>query len=254
MGEQTPYIDQIDAYLRKQLSEEEQRSFDQALADDPALAAALKSHLETLVAIRQKGFQEEIEEGVRELDTELPSQQEAKTRPIIPYRLLAMIAAILLLAVAVWWLIPASQNDSDQLFLSHFYAPAALDLMRGGAQSPPDSLPTPLVEGLRAYQNKAYIEALEDFRAVEGDRLTAAERSWLNLLRGVSFLAESEIDSAQSFLTKADFHPEMADWYLALSEIKAKQFISAQQRLQSIAQDDTHEYQLLAKKLLKDLE
>ena len=111
MAEQSPYIEQIDAYLRKQLSPEEQSAFEQALESDPDLKIALKTHLEALVAIRQKGFLEEIERGVGEAN--LASANKGKTRRLSPIWLFATAAAILLIAVAVWWLFPAAQNDQS---------------------------------------------------------------------------------------------------------------------------------------------
>ncbi|MEM6342523.1 MAG: hypothetical protein AAF927_01535 [Bacteroidota bacterium] len=248
MAESSPYIDQIDAYLRKQLSPEEHFAFEQALDADLELKDALKKHLEALIAIRQKGFQEEVKKGVAEFEGE----KETKIRRLSPLRLMAMAAAILLLAVVVWWLLPAAQNDSQALFASHFYAPNASDLRRGGPQSPADSLPTPLIQGLQAYQQQLYPAAIADFRAVDGDRLTASERSWLSLLTGVSYLVSANTDSAQFFLSRADMHSEMGDWYLALTALKGEQLEKARRQLEEIAQDDNHDYQLLAQALLAD--
>lgn len=251
---QSPYIDQIDAYLRKQLSPEAQAAFEQTLAEDASLADALKLHLEALVAIRQKGFQTEITEAESETKDGTFVENVAKTRRLVPLHLFLIAASITLIAMLSWWVITASQNDAEKLFAAHFYAPSASDLLRGGAQTPADSLPTPLVEGLQAYQKGAYNKAIKDFSAVPKDRLTAFERSRLNLLSGVSYLIGAEYDSARSYLISADMHTEAVDWYLALSYLRAKDDKAALDLLNKIAQDDTHEYQLLAQKLLADLD
>ncbi|MFK7921217.1 MAG: hypothetical protein AB8H47_04635 [Bacteroidia bacterium] len=251
---QSPYIEQIDAYLRKQLSPEAQLAFEQALEDDASLADALKQHLEALVAIRQKGFQSEIAETESETKDEAFVENVAKTRRLTPLRIFLVAASITLVAMLSWWVMTASQNDAEKLFAAHFYAPAASDLLRGGAQTPADSLPTPLVEGLQAYQKGAYSEAIVDFSAVPKDQLTAFERSHLNLLSGISYLVGAEYDSAQLYFQTADMHVEAADWYLALSYFRAKDFKTARELLSKIANDNTHEFQLLAQKLLADLD
>ncbi|MEL6590493.1 MAG: hypothetical protein AAFQ68_10445 [Bacteroidota bacterium] len=249
MADTNPYIAQIDAYLRRELSPEQTEAFEAALAQDTELEAAVKAHLEALVAIRQRGFQEEIEAA--EIEKPVPQIEESRIRSIRPLWYVA--AAVVLLFAIGWWLLPASQNDGDRLFAEYFHAPVALDLIRGEAQSPADSLPTPLVQGLQAYQREGYEEAIKRFKETNGNALTAAERSWIQFLTGLSFLANSEADSALHYLAQAEGQTEAAEWYQALALLRKGAFAEAKKKLQTISEQPKHAYHALAVELLGEL-
>lgn len=241
--EQKDFTEQIDAYLRKTLSEEEARLFETELDKSPRLQSELKLHLQALVAIRQKGFQEEITN--QSLD-ETPIKKVNWTRMAV-----AASAVLLVGAMGAWWWTQKSTIDSEELFATYYYAPEVQTDLRGTSSSE-----TPLEVLQPLYENFSkgdYDASIASFHQIAKDSLEKETTSALMILMGISQFESGSIDSANYYLNQASLNSDQKEWYQAMILLKQNKLPETAEQLRAIVRDENHTYYLQAIELLEKL-
>lgn len=222
----------IEAYLAKRLDKEELSNFEQRLKDDPTLAQEVDLQKDLEAAL---GDEEtfSLESTLLEIRSEMEEEKEeqASGKVVSLYRRFrtpAIAAAVALLAGLFYILMPA---ESD-LYSQHF-EPYPNYLTTRSVQADTKEL---LNASSLQYSNLQFEEALNGFQ-----QLLATNPNQYDLVfySGMSQLQLGQLAAAtQSFQQVIDHGNNNfvapAQWYLALTQVKGKQYAAAQTTLTTI--------------------
>jgi len=234
--------ERIDAYLRKQLSPEEQQTFEKELEESSDLQESLHQHLEAMMAIRQAAFQAEVQAGI-------PEAPSATIRSFQAVRWLVAASVVLLLGLILWQF---SRRPSDQqLFTEYYQPPKIAENIRGGDPDKNSIPETTFTQAQKRFADGQYQEALTLFLQTKTDSLSQSNQSWRQLLIGICHLELGQYAESRTFIRQANEHPNPQDWYLALLDLAESKRPEAQERLRAIAEDESHLYVLQARALLE---
>lgn len=231
-----------EAYLHGRLTPEEQVARAVTLAANPALAAEIEQlrrdliALETVLRHQQKAelhqlFAESEAQIVRPLWTRL-----------LPYVAAAALAAI----VAFTYLFPPQYLSSSRL-ADRNWTPYDLVTYRAGTEAN-----GPAEQALQAYAAGRYAEVLNLLESLPDSALDSP----LQLARGLSQYQTGQLTAAAQTLQslQADVYlGEAAQWYLALTYLKADDSAAARSLLRIIQQNPVHAWQTEAAQLLEQL-
>lgn len=266
--------EQIDAYLNGTLSTEEQQSFEQEMQADVALSKEVAAHKElaemmTVIELDElMNYSKElmveanqaedstkgkvVQMGEREATSSsqsTSSQSKGRTRTL---RSVLAIAAMLLLAVGAFLLMPSGQS-SQQMAQAYWEETSPLNFpnLRGNAEVAAEQ-----VQIKKAYdllKDKKYQESLNVLNAMSSN---ASEEGLL--MAGVCQYELGKIDNAiplfKQVINNADaVQKDRAYWYLALAQLQKENNEAARKNLQVIVDKDYRSYSAKAKKLLEGL-
>jgi hypothetical protein len=146
-------------------------------------------------------------------------------------RWFALAAAVALFLIAGWWLTLGLIDASDLYAtnFSHYENDLVVRQMGEGGVNDPE-----LAAALKAYEARNYPLAETELTAY----LSAGGKSSTRLYLGISQLANDQLDAARTNLTAAtknERQTNAANWYLALTELKANQPEAARPLLQQLA-------------------
>jgi anti-sigma factor RsiW len=237
MSERERHYENIERYLRGELSDAERRAFEAAMAQEEALQKEVALHRELEDTFGDPEYQQLL--GVlKEVDagTASPAEKGKKVRLLRSRRWWMGIAATLLLLVAVTAVLLLRSDrtpSTDELFAQHF-SPYPVDAFRTGEGQPP--------EALRAYQAGRYAEAARLIEALPADSVTTL----MTFYRGVALLADGQPTEAAPVFEKLleenalPILVQPSQWYLALAYLEEGAVEKARQRLEGIAEDEHH--------------
>lgn len=234
--ENSPTNPQIERYLNGELSSSEMEAFEQVVLQDPQLAEELQQYVKATASIEALGSQQLYDELRTLGDSLLEETPVPKVKPIrrVPY--LAIAAAItLLFAIAFLFWPPASNSVSPEtLFTQNFnYLPAPSG-NRSVSQSDEN-----WALGTKAYIQEDYAGALKYWSLSNNESDDPLQYLYL----GMVYLKADSISAATENLLKVQseslYHPE-AQWYLALTHLKAGNIPEAKAALTEIANSQQH--------------
>lgn len=234
--------EQIQDYIEDRLQDAEREAFEDRLRQEQELKSAYIQELARHTALIAHKRAEE-KEALKKLFGQ--SDSTARIRSITPfYRITAVAAAVLLLLLAGYLLMP-SKNAPEQLAMNYF-EPYPMSNVRGEtdeAQSLMDKALTPYQEG-NFEEALPYLQQLQQAKP-DNDQLK------LNLASGL--IAEKQFQEAIDLLQSISFQSaDAAEWYLALAYLLNGQEDSAKSLLEEIA-GKPHFRKQQAMELLEDL-
>lgn len=208
----------IERYLRKELSGAEQTTFEIQLQQDGRLRRELRIHRELHESIGDPELQQ-FSELIRESETDyFVDQDQRQIRRFRNYRTLAAAVTLLLMIGFGYWYVqrPAAP---EALFAAYYEPYQAPGTFRG---EDPTDLEDNFLLGLARYDEGQYAEAAEYFSR------TLAKDTGKDLaifLRGLSYLETNAPDLAEQDLQKVianedSLFRESARWYLGLLYLK----------------------------------
>ena len=200
---------EIERYLRQEMSPAEQAAFEAQLAQDPALHASLKAE-KALVSALRTHTRQRLKDQLQDVEAGLTPLRPRPRWPL--YAALAAAAVLLLL-----WLIRRPAPTSESLY-QEFAAHYDSGLLTRAEGTPPGC--TAYFEAISHYEDRAYGEAfsrLTALPAADSCGLPAAE--W-QLLTGVAALQSGETAQALSYLTPLVESQEAARWFVALAQLR----------------------------------
>ncbi len=213
------------------------------------LETAWREHVEMLINsddnVRMKlEFQQKViqdfkflieEKTKSEVELLLPKIRK-ESNSILKLKWLFPLAAVAAVALLAYFILPGSSDhiNAKQLFATYFEPYDMILTQRDG-----NILNKTLEEATKAYQNGDYLIAFEKFedlqKAKQGDPL-------INLYTGICALSINETEKAMIAFESILDHPELiehAQWYLALSYLKAGETNKAKSVLEELDLDNT---------------
>jgi tetratricopeptide (TPR) repeat protein len=248
--EDRPKIEDIDRYIKGEMSQQEQQAFLSACEADPELKRQLHLELKAKASIHLHGRQAHKNELKAWYQAENP--QQGKVRSISPTSWAMAIAAGLLLLLAVGWLLqrPAAPVEAQSLFASVYERPRVPEKL-----NPADTLDQ--IQRLRAEARNQYFEGAHSAAADAFEQLSREEeglaRSQAFLYLGICRLELEQYEQARQALQQAEELQEQAEWYTALSYLKEGKLRESREALQTIVAYDQHFYKTQAKDLLEKI-
>lgn len=228
----------FDGYLAGDLNEQEIEVLERRMKDDASFAASFKVYKDSVVSVKQKAFVDEVAALMQEkkADSIEPEAIEGKShsmgnRGFSIYRYAA--AASILIAVSYFSWTTFGVKSNEDVYLSYYAPYDGIVTTRDDSGS--------YLEGLSAYSNGGYEEALNMLLNAQADHISQAQMS---LLIGNCYMNLGDVDNAVITLGKiADDNDQMTlsnrDWYLALCYLKLEQITEAKTLLTNLVESNT---------------
>ena len=207
--------DQIEKYIKAELSEAEKIAFEKRLAFDSSLAEKLAAYRKDEILIKAAA-REKLRKNAQ--DAYDNNERTKHNRPII-YQRLSVAASILILIIGGFWYFNRSiPISSEELFTQYFEMPSAPSVRNGNL----DSLQLWAVS-LSNYRSGNYENAIESLRELMTDSSFIQIES-AKLLLGASHLSigdnERAIEVFRSINPNSSLKQD-ADWYSSLALLKS---------------------------------
>jgi len=246
--------DKMDNYLKGRLSAAERQAFEAELSANEALRSEFETHKQLVQAVEMEGVQQLLNHLHEKHFAEQVSHQAGQKGRTVVFRprrtwagLAAAASVALLLALGWWWQQPASQ----QALYDQYYSPAiGLPTTLGISDDPQ------FVEGMISYKLGEYAAALENWRAIQGEK---AANDTLQFYQGMAHLAIGEAATALEKLqplaepsTESAWQSQ-ATWYAALAWLKQGEAEKARPLLQRL-NESTNPFAEKSGQLLEELE
>lgn len=285
-------IQQLEAYYRGQLSEQDTALIEARLAQDPDFQAEWQTYeslwqgfdglaLESLMTQMQTW-----EQNYTAVEQSQPQQPTSNVRAFTPRMFLRYAAALVLMIGASFAYYAYTDGFSkdfkpEELFANNFTHYKAMDktLRRGASEAIPPTAsvehslsgdseattapikPQPkhlqiLESAIRSYNEQKYAQAIANFEqylALEG----VSEKEDILFYLAISYLGNDQnakaIELFKDLSSKNHSMQSAAQWYLALSLLKDKQVAQAKKILLDIEKDSEHFYHGKAKAMLEKM-
>ena len=238
----------IDQYLLGQLSEADQRLFQERMQASDFQAAL--SEAQELMGVFQSAGRDQLKAEMKNWEQKLQNSNKESNAPaktISLNRILAIAASILLLAfIGYFWL--SSENGEQKLFADNYqpYPNVVAPIEKGDADEDPTK------KAFQEYELGNYEKAINLFEQI----MTNQDA---NLFLAISHIELGNDQKAKELLIQIINQPEdrfliPANWYLGLLNVKEGNLEAAKKYLNVVSKDT--EYQVLqskAKSLLNQL-
>ena len=245
-------IDKIDKYLKKQLSEQERRDFEQQMENDPDLAKEVALQQDVMEGI-DAYFSKGLKRNLQELEKEIRhNQTEVVRKKRRWFSWVTAIAASVLMVLLAGYFILFSKPDNQELFQA-YYQPypnivAPAERSENGADE--DTQP------FRLYESGNYSAAIPAFE-IALETAEEQEKPALHFYYGLSLLHLGKTAPAIEHLqlvSKQEDSPFAlpAQWYQALAFLKNNDPVRAKAILEELRNSDTI-YQKKSMELLEEL-
>lgn len=234
---------QMERYLNRQMSDEENRRFEAETNDDLLKRKALQDRMKAELSVIMTAREAEV--------TALKSRYQSSDGKIRPfnYGYLAIAAVVLLLIGLAVIFSPKAELDHQALFAANYQIPAAPQA-RGD-----NGLDSLLQAAHNLYNQKQYSEAIPIYRQYIKGNVAAADKESdiqnARLFVAISLLEGDQLNEAIMQLTMLLDQDEIAQWYLALAFLKRGDVAASKEMLESIQNKERHLYQGRAAKLLE---
>lgn len=238
----------IEQYISGEMDEEQARNFLLRLKEDKDLAAEFKFEQELSDAISDENTLELRRKLIKIL-------QESKKRTGIlhylssrPYQIAAAASIIVLLTTAYLVFLMPHKPTTERLFSSYYDSDQPLRITKRSG--------TDLVEALRNYQDKDFLNAIDQFNLIlQADSNNSAVRFYTSLC----YIETGQFDQAIAYLSAItqnhnSLYQKPSEWYLGLCYLKMNHTDQAVDLFRQIADDKIHDYQQDAKQILREID
>lgn len=229
---QAERYDQIERYLANKMAAQERSIFEKKLNTDKELRAELNLHNELGEVVKGEGFHK-LRAVLKNTDAHWQAPNSTPSAKIIQHsfwKKIALVAAVAVLGLFLWQLLP--YNTPDELFATHF-EPYPMVLTQ---RSAPTDATGMLNNAITAYAEKDFAKAAAAFQEL---LTTNPNQPIYQLYSCVSELGLGQNDIAIPCFKNLQNIPnlqEQATWYLALSFLQKEDVASAKLAFESIQQ------------------
>lgn len=226
----------IDRYLSESMTEVEVKDFENLLKVDKVLHA---EYVRTLAA--HKLIEEAGRLELREKLDVFESDEQVVDKTIIPlwFKRTMAIAAVFIVVFGLYQVVFNSTISSDAVFESYFETYKAPSVERNSETT----LDTNLQSAMKAYETKAYDEAIILFNKVE-DKTNYVT----SFYKGLSYLSSKSpnynlaLQNFESVLQTDNDYNQQALWYKGLTLLKLKETGKALEVFQTIVETASYNY------------
>ncbi len=248
--------EQLDGYLRGQLSGDELEQFKLELKSNPDMATEFELQEKIIKGIgtyvhrdirgKLKGFQKDWYTR-QEKSTPTPAASPKRRR--LMYPLIAVAATFLIAVTALFWLNQKASTSSTELYAAYYQPYAALSTSRDNSGE------TQTMQANDFYKNKEYDKALPIFEKLLDEK---ANNSKLLLVSGICQMELGKFDVASQYFQKIINSNDLyltgqATWYAALCELKQNNVKQTKVLLQQLLAEPKGDRKMEAAKLLDEL-
>ncbi len=251
----------LELYLDGTLTEDSKITFEVRLQNEEDLRNYLSFMIETDKALETFDKEQKIEEWKEIIQSEVGEEDMDIAQPAIVRQLSTVyrsntaryvmsIAAMMMLFVAIYLMVPSSSTAPDQLASVYWNKTAHFspDTNRGATPQPIESTIEKIYE---LHEQGEYAAALN------GIKQLAAPDEKTTLLKGSCYYHIGEMDNAiqtfqQIVQLENSYAEDEAKWYLALSYLSKGDVAKGQKELEEIAVQNLWNHQFAAK-LLKEI-
>ena len=241
MSDNSSNIEQIEKYLSGQMKPEEQASFEKEMESNADLAMEVRA----MLGAKFVGHMQVREQQLQELkDRYDAAPATAGSQSFLQRRLIYAVAAAILILAAVWLIWP-SNPDYEQLFTANYEAVPA-QVIRDTSNQQRD-----LRLANIAFNQANYDEAIRLY-----EQLLLADPSLANqihLFLGQAYMTNQNFTAALQQFDLAGISSQEAQWFKALTYVRAGDISQAKTQLRAIATDANHFYAEKAQALLDKL-
>jgi hypothetical protein len=240
----TDQFDNIDAYLKNELSINDKKMFEQQMSNDSSLAEAVQQQrvaMKLVEVIGDKELKSQIKNALQKRD-----QTNATVRSIKPrWQLIAGIAAsLLIIVVAAWFLMNKPSNEA--LFASNY------EVYKLNVNSRDNNLDENIRQAVRLYESANYMIALPLFNDIyKADK----DSKWL-IAQSIGMIELNQFQPAVDILANVrandqDAYQGPALWYTAMAYLKLDQREKAIENIKVLSSRNTGAYAKKAKEFLE---
>lgn len=242
MDSDLQHIAQIEAYLGKEMTPEEQAAFEGRMDNDPALAQEVQNWL----AAKYVGFEAQREQFKQDLANRYVPQESRRVLSLNNRQSLLAAAAVLVLLIVLaglWMLSPSSSSLSGEDMIAEVYVPVQPSTNR----SLPDA---ELLTGAHTFFNfEQYSKAQATY--LEWLSNHPDSTSHISLYLGQTYLVSGQSQLALEQFRISTAYPQEAEWFSALAMIQMEDWASARLALEFIISNPSHHFHSRAQELLK---
>ena len=246
----------LESYVEKTLIGEAKISFEERLKQEDELQYYLTLMLESDIILEEFDKEQQIGEWKDFLQTE-QTQHVTPVRKLQNIRnsragsYLLSIAAMLLLFVAIYFIVPSTSNSPEQLASQYWTETAHFsyaDARRGDTPITIENTTKKIYELHKTGNYDTALSTIEEL-SVSDEKMT--------LLKGSCYYNMGQVDNAiytfrQITSLQNSYIEDEAKWYLALSYLKKGDIKMSKQELQEIINKKSWNYKL-AQKLLNEI-
>ena len=219
-------LDLIESYLEGGLSPEEKSLVESKMADSPEFAQEVDFQRKVLAQIQAERKSRMKAEMLTDFRQMKAVQAEEPVKRGVPWYWAAAAAIVL---VGAFYFVVNNQPGPEALFDDYYQAYDGVVIARGEE--------TALVNGINAYKNEDYEQALEVLLNVEHTDLPEGQRQ---LLIGNCYMNLDQPNKALASFGRIDDQVAVnilynRDWYIALALLKSGDVANARQSLEQIA-------------------
>lgn len=225
----------IEKYVRGELSPEEKNAFEKKLATDEKSVEELAVHRKNMLAIKAA-----VRQKLRgEVGAAYSAINQKTGRRILFRRVMAVAAGIVMLIAAgiIWMNGSSGKIAPGALYAKHFEMPAAPSVRNGMQQVNPKWQNA--VDFFAGGKYKSAIPLLQELLTDE----SFGQRETAKLLLGTCLLSEGDTNGAIEILdqiTPESTYQQDAEWYHALALLKGGNLGEAKQAFEKIAAQERH--------------
>lgn len=233
---------EMERYLNRQMSDEENQRFENELNNDPLKLKDLQNRMKAELSVISTAREEEV--------SSLRSRYKSGGGKVRSFNFgyLAVAAAVLLLIGLAVFLRPEPELDPQAVFAANYEVPAA---PQARGDNGLDSLfqAANLLYNQKQYEaaTSAYLQYLKG----DTDSLKSVDYQNARLFLAISLIETNKLKEAILHLNNVMDKDEVAQWYLALALLKQKKVEDSKKVLMRIAGEERHLYQARAAKLLE---
>lgn len=244
-------FDFFEAYTNQTLPEPQRQALDQQLRQDASLREELLDYQHFKHSIDAVTLKQQLERLHTQLDQQgelvtddRPAQRLVQPPRLRRQRMMPTVAALLVVLVGLSWYWFSRPSLSEETFQTYYQPDAPT---RGKATCGPELIP-----GIDAYRARKYAQALEQFERVP------TSQPCVRYYVGVAQLALGHTAEARTALESARqpgpdvpvLIRQKAEWYLALTYLKADRPADAQRQLAAITEQPIHPFRNVAQRAL----
>ncbi|MFT3675530.1 MAG: hypothetical protein QM781_06495 [Chitinophagaceae bacterium] len=204
----------IEQYLQQELSPEAAAAFEARLQTDAVLAGQVQEVRTLLLGVQEAALKEQLQEYHKGWNATQPViKQQAGIRQLWRW---SAAAAVLLLAMGIWWWTGRS-SATEKLYQAYYKPDPGLLTAMGPATA------YAFEHGMVAYKNEQYQQAIDQWQPL---LQTTPSSDTVRYFLGMAWQAMHKYDSAAALLqplaenTNRAFHKE-ASWYYGLLLIRS---------------------------------
>jgi tetratricopeptide (TPR) repeat protein len=239
-------LNEIENYLRDELTAPEKKAFEEKIKQDPLLAQEVDNY-RTAVFLIKAGAVQTLKKKLEQYSGYNTPASKAPVAFPQKWYIWAAAASVTLI-ILITLLIPRGKADPGKLFMAYFQAPPTdRQILRNDKEADEKT------QAFLSYEQGLYKEALAFYERALKEQTTHE----LLFYAGASALADGQSAKAVLYFTELLKNPHTlyqrrTQWYLSLAYLKEGQLEKTKALLNTLTQQPDN-YQGKAKNLLEDL-